>query len=243
MNTYIEQTGDWEGIQILRFYLIRQAYVRANVTAFLLDDPAVPIIEKNQAEETAGHYYQLAYDYTKYCQGQLILMSGLSGSGKSTVARYLARRLTAIHIRSDAVRKHLAGVPLYERGGEDLYSSEMNGKTYSRLLELGILLAKEGYTVILDAKYDRNNLRREAINCAEANNIALKIIHCTAPIEVLRSRLQNRTGDIADATVDLLTSQQLAAEPFSEIEKRYLITIDTNQDLEYNSVNYINQLI
>ncbi|WP_019487412.1 bifunctional aminoglycoside phosphotransferase/ATP-binding protein [Kamptonema formosum] len=238
LNTYIEQTGDWEGIQILRFYLIRQAYVRANVTAFLLDDPAVPIIEKNQAEETAAHYYQLAYDYTKSCQGQMILMSGLSGSGKSTVARYLARHFNAIHIRSDAVRKHLGGVPLYERGGDDLYSSEMNGKTYSRLLELGILLAKEGYTVILDAKYDRNNLRMDAINCAETNNISGKIIHCTAPIEVLRSRLQNRTGDIADATVDLLTSQQLAAEPFTEIEKRYLITIDTTQDLDLQIGNW-----
>ena len=46
LNTYLEQTGDWEGLQVLPLYLIRQAYVRAMVTSFLLDDPSVSSEEK-----------------------------------------------------------------------------------------------------------------------------------------------------------------------------------------------------
>ena len=232
LNTYVEQTGDWEGLQVLPLYLSRQAYVRAKVNSFLLDDPSVPSVVKEEAAATAAQYYQQAWQYTKPRRGQLILMSGLSGSGKSTVARQLARELAAIHIRSDAVRKHLAGVPLGQRGGAELYTPTMSQKTYGGLLELGITLANQGFPVILDAKHDRQNLRQEAISQAEFHQLDLQILHCSAPTEVLRSRLQSRTGDIADATADLLESQQAAAEPFTETEQPYVKSLDTTQPLE-----------
>lgn len=232
LNTYVEEIGDWEGLQILPLYLNRQSYVRAKVTSFLLDDPGVPAAEKEKAKETAAHYYTMAWQYTKPRQGKLILMSGISGSGKSTVAKKLARRIGAIHIRSDAVRKHLGGVALRDRGGAELYTPEMTEKTYGRLLELGIKLAATGYPVILDAKYDREALRLDAIAQAQSHNLPLEILHCSAPEEVLRDRLVSRSGDITDATVDLLAGQLAAAEPFTEAEQAYVKTLDTTQDLE-----------
>ncbi|MFB8794911.1 MAG: AAA family ATPase [Microcoleus sp.] len=232
INTYIEQTGDWEGLQLLPLYLSRQAYVRAKVTSLMLDDVAISTAEKVEISQIAADYYKLAWEYTKPRRGKLTLMSGLSGSGKSTLARYLARRTGAIHIRSDAVRKHLGGIPLNSRGGQDLYSDEMTAQTYSRLLELGLILADRGWDVILDAKFDRQNLRSTPINTAQARNLPLQIIYCTAPIEVLRSRLQQRLGDIADATAELLSKQQAASEPFTEAEQIYVKIVDTEQDLE-----------
>jgi uncharacterized protein len=229
LNTYVEQTGDWEGLEVLPIYLNRQSYVRAKVTSFLLDDPSVPATVKEEASKTAAQYYKLAWEYTKPKQGKLILMSGLSGSGKSTTAKYLARQTGAIHLRSDAVRKHLGGIPLYERGGDDLYTPEMTQKTYARLLNLGIILANQGYTVILDAKYDKQELRQEAIAQAQKHQLPLQIIYCTAPLEVVRERLVNRTGDIADATVDLLASQLKQTEPFTDTEKPYVQILDTTQ--------------
>jgi hypothetical protein len=232
LNTYIEQTGDWEGLQLLPLYLSRQAYVRAKVTSLMLDDPAISTAQKAEISQTAAHYYKLAWQYTKPRRGKLTLMSGLSGSGKSTAARYLARRTGAIHIRSDAVRKHLGGIPLNERGGQDLYSDEMTAQTYGRLLELGIILADRGWDVILDAKFDRQNLRTDAIDRAQSHGLPLQIIYCTAPIEVLRERLQQRRGDIADATAELLSLQQAAFQPFTELEQISVNIVDTAQDLE-----------
>ena len=156
-------------------------------------------------------------------------MSGLSGSGKTTVARQLAKQINAIHIRSDAVRKHLAGLKLEERGTNELYTPEMTQKTYHRLLELGLMLAREGYAVILDAKYDRRQLRQQAISQAQQQDIPLHIIYCSAPVEALRDRLAGRTKDISDATPDLLAYQQAAAESFSEMEQDYVVIIDTTQ--------------
>ncbi|UKO96655.1 bifunctional aminoglycoside phosphotransferase/ATP-binding protein [Nostoc sp. UHCC 0870] len=240
LNTYVEQTGDWEGLEVLPIYLNRQSYVRAKVTSFLLDDPSVPATVKEEASKTAAQYYKLAWEYTKPKQGKLILMSGLSGSGKSTTAKYLARQTGAIHLRSDAVRKHLGGIPLYERGGDDLYTPEMTQKTYARLLNLGIILANQGYTVILDAKYDKQELRQEAIAQAQKHQLPLQIIYCTAPLEVVRERLVNRTGDIADATVDLLASQLKQTEPFTDTEKPYVQIWDTTQPSQTQLSKVIN---
>ncbi|MEN9229702.1 MAG: AAA family ATPase [Thermostichus sp. DG02_5_bins_236] len=253
LNTYLEETGDWEGLKVLPIYLNRQAYVRAKVTSFLLDDPTATEEIKAEACKTAAQYYRLAWNYTRPKQGQIILMSGLSGSGKSTVARYLARQLNAIHIRSDAVRKHLAGIPLRERGGPEIYTPEMTAKTYRRLVQLGTDLALEGYTVILDAKFDRQDLRGMAIAQAQAQGIPLHILHCYAPTTTLQERLQRRASsqtcaevsstqaswvvgdllyapDIADATADMLSKQQVHWQDFAESERPFVTAVDTGQD-------------
>jgi uncharacterized protein len=237
LNTYAEQTGDWEGLQVLPLYLSRQAYVRAKVTSFLLDDPGIPEAAKVEAAATASGYYKLAWEYTKPRQGKLILMSGLSGAGKSTTARLLARKLDAIHLRSDAVRKHLGKIPLSERGSEELYTPEMTQKTYDRLLQLGVMLADQGFTVILDAKYDRAALRTNAIDLADFQQLPLQIMHCTAPVEVLRDRLAARKGDIADATADLLESQIANTEDFTSTEQPYVQTLDTTKPIEPQLAN------
>ncbi|MBD2020778.1 AAA family ATPase, partial [Leptolyngbya sp. FACHB-36] len=229
LNAYLEQMGDWEGLQVLPLYLSRQSYVRAKVTSFLLDNPTVPDAVKQEATETAAQYYRLSWEYTRSQSGRLILMSGLSGSGKSTTARELAKRVGAVHLRSDAVRKHLAGVPLDDRGGSELYTPEMTQQTYDRLRQLGVTLAAQGYTVILDAKYDRQLLRQAAIDDAQAHGLPLHILYCTAPPEVLRARVGDRTGDISDATVDVLAQQQF--DSFSDAEQPYVISVDTTQDL------------
>ncbi len=219
LNTYIEQTGDWEGLAILPLYLSRQAYVRAKINSWLWDTPSLAEENKRQAAVKASNYYHLAWEYTRSQSGKLILMSGLSGSGKTTVAKQLAHSLGAIHIRSDAVRKHLSATPLEQSGDPSIYSPEMTQKTYGRLLELGTKLASQGFTMILDAKYDRQSLRAAVITQAQNDQIPIEIVYCTATDEVLRDRILARTGDISDATVDLLESQKKAFEDFTDEEK------------------------
>ncbi|MEB3210051.1 MAG: AAA family ATPase [Leptolyngbyaceae bacterium] len=228
LNTYVERTGDWEGLDVLPIYVNRQSYVRAKVTSFMLDDPSVDEETKAKASEKAAKYYTLAWNYTQPKTGKLILMTGLSGSGKSTTARLLAGKLNAVQIRSDAVRKHLAGVPVDQRGDDSIYTPEMSQKTYDRLLELGIRLAKAGYAVILDAKYDRVQPRMEAIAQAADHHIPIHILHCDAPMEVRLERVQQRTGDIADVTANLIPKQVF--ESFTGDEAPHVCVLDTTKD-------------
>ncbi|MCG9884597.1 MAG: AAA family ATPase [Cyanobacteria bacterium] len=232
LNEYCERTGDWDGLHVLPLYLSRQTYVRAKVTSFLLGDPAIPQADRDRAATVAANYYRQAADYSRDRAGHLWIMSGLSGSGKSTVAQQIARRHRGVRLRSDAVRKHLGGVPLDEKGPQTLYSAEMTEKTYGQLTDLGLALAQAGYDVILDAKYDRHALRQAVLTGADQAHLPATIVHCTAPLEVLRDRLQQRQGDIADATADLLDAQAAAAEPFGATEATRVFTVDTTQSLD-----------
>mgnify|MGYP001792183944 CR=1 FL=1 len=229
LNAYVEQTGDWEGLAVLPLYVSRQSYVRGKVMSFMLADDGISAAEKARISDRAAPYYRLAYDYVRPRTGQLFLMAGLSGSGKTTLARQWAKQIGAIHIRSDAVRKHLAGVALMERGGDEIYTPEMSQKTYERLLNLGIMLARAGYAVILDAKYDRQGMRQAAIAAAQASQISLRMLHCTAPEAVLRDRIAQRQNDIADATLDVLALQRF--EAFDKDQQPYVTSIDTTADL------------
>ncbi len=230
LSEYAEQTGDWAGLEVLPLYVSRQSYVRAKVTSFLLGDTGIPEAEQAAAATQAAQYYTLAHQALQPRPGRLFLMAGLSGAGKSTIARALTAKIGAIHLRSDAVRKHLAGVPLTARGGDDLYTPAMTAQTYDRLLALGLTLTQAGYSVILDAKYDRQELRQGAIAQAQAAAIPLKILHCTAPPAVLAQRVAERTGDIADATVAILAQQSF--EPFTPEELPWVQVLDTTQALE-----------
>lgn len=236
LNAYLEWSNDYDGAVLLPLYLSMRAYIRGNVNSLALNDPAIPETDKTTIAKTAAAYYHQAWAYTQPQTGVLYVMVGVSGSGKSTVARQLAQQTNGIHIRSDAVRKHLAGLDLDERGdqagkfGTGIYTPEMTQKTYDRLLELGIFLAGQGLTVILDAKYDRQALRQSVISQAKA--IPLKFIHCTAPVATIRDRLNQRQGDIADATAKILDDQLAAFEPFSPNDQAWRYIIETTQDLE-----------
>ncbi len=236
LNVYLEETNDYEGLLFLPLFCSMRAYIRAKVTSFLLDDPNVPDSVKIAAQEEASNYYRLAYQYTqrKNNSPQVILMCGLSGTGKTTIARQLAVRLNAIHIRSDAMRKHLAGIGLRERGDSTIYTPAMTQKTYDRLLELAQFLTAQGFPVILDAKYDRWQLREQV---RQGLNVPIKIIHCVADMDVLAARLEQRAqekSDIADATADLLAKQQREFETFTLPEMDRVIPLKTDGEIDYD---------
>ncbi|MFN3359819.1 MAG: AAA family ATPase [Pseudanabaenaceae cyanobacterium] len=237
LNVYLEETNDYGGLPLFPLFCSLRAYIRAKVTSFLLDDPNVSEAEKLKAQEEAAAYYKLAYDYTQIAQSPLVvLMCGVSGTGKTTVARELASRLGAIHIRSDAVRKHLGGIDLRQRGDSSLYSKEMTQKTYDRLLELAQLLTGVGLAVILDAKYDRVEWRqRVRANVA----VPVQIVHCVADEDVIVQRLEQRAlekTDIADATVDLLAQQQREFETFLPEEIDRVLPVQTDNDIDYDGL-------
>ncbi|WP_287128138.1 bifunctional aminoglycoside phosphotransferase/ATP-binding protein [Candidatus Cyanaurora vandensis] len=234
LNTCLEWTGDWAGLPLLPLYLSYRAYVRAKVTSFLLDDPGIGAEQKAQAQTQAANYYRLAWQFTQPQTPKLYVMQGLSGSGKSTVARELALRTQAIHLRSDAVRKHLAGHPLTEKLSTEFYTAEFSQKTYQQMADLAERLLKNGFSVILDAKYDRQVQRGPILALAEELGVTVRILACRCREEVLRTRLEARTGDIADADASLIAAQQQAQEDFSEAEADRVLFLNTQAPIVWD---------
>jgi aminoglycoside phosphotransferase family enzyme/predicted kinase len=225
LNSYLEQTADYAGAVLLPLYTSMRAYVRAKVQSLLGDDRHLSAPDRAEIHQQAARYYHQAWEYTRRDRGRIFVMLGLSGSGKSTVGQNLAQRHGAIHIRADALRKHLGGVPLTERGAAELYTAAMNDRTYARLLELGVFLASHGQTVILDAKYDRQQRRQAVLEQAQSAGLPIHFVYCTAPQATLRQRLERRQHDVSDATVEILAGQVF--EPLSAGEEQLTLTVDT----------------
>ncbi|MFK7823447.1 MAG: AAA family ATPase [Oligoflexales bacterium] len=232
LNQYLEWTADYEGLSLLSFYCSVRAYIRAKVT-FLAFKSQKP--ESNQeAQAQISNYITLAKSYADTNPGLLLIVCGVSGSGKSTIARELAIKLDAIHLRSDVIRKHLGQVGILNKGDASLYSDEMNENTYSNLERLAFLLQTDR-NVIVDAKFDHLNLREPYIRKKISGKPVL-FIHCTAPAEDLRVRLENRNGDISDADASLIESQQKQWQNFNPEEKSDVLVLNTCQDLK-NLIN------
>ena len=113
LETYMAETGDREIPLLLDFYRLYRAFVRGKVTAFRLNDPATPQEERSGARELATAYFRLARGYLLRSKlpPTLFITCGLMGSGKSTIARLLARELGLVWLRSDRTRKELAVIP------------------------------------------------------------------------------------------------------------------------------------
>ena len=141
LSGYLEATGDYDGVALLHFYAVYRALVRAKVALLRVQQPAAPPIVRVRAQRNFAHYLALAERLARSRPApQLVLMTGLSGSGKSTVAAELAARLGALRLRSDVERKRLAGIAAAARGAADLYSPRMTELTYGRLQALAATL-------------------------------------------------------------------------------------------------------
>ncbi len=229
LNEYLERTGDYFGAAMLPLYGSIRAYVKAKVASLTQGDARIGEEGRARARRQARACYRLAWDCARTHRAEIWAMSGLSGSGKSTVAAWLAERLGAVRIRSDAVRKHMGGAPLTESADPSLYTAEMTERVYRRMADLALLLTSQGLPVILDAKYDRRRFREEVTARARAKGVPARFLRCHAPLSELRKRLARRSGDVSDATPDLVWRQYCAEQPFSDEERGCLTTLDTTK--------------
>lgn len=235
INTYLEHSGDYSGAALLPMYMAVRGLVRGNVSSILLDEPEVAEHEREHALDSARSHFAYAAQRIKPSRPQLILVCGVSGVGKTTVACELAKRLGAIHIRSDVVRKHLAGVPLHERS-DAIYSDAITRRTYGRLADLASPLLDHGWTVVLDATYRRAAFRDEAQNRAANAGAGFRIVHLDAPIDVLKERIRARLEDVSDATPELIDAQIGEFEPFTTDEQPNVVEVNASETVAFDDL-------
>lgn len=235
VSKYEHESGDTEGLRLLDFYKCYLAWVRAKISNFQLDDPHLAEKERAAAAKNAEDYFDLAEHYAyKSKRPLLIVMSGLSGSGKSSVARRLGATLNAKIVLSDVVRKTLAGVPLTEhrseRFGGGIYTPEMTKRTYDEMYRQAKEEAAAGRSVVLDAAFLRSAERIKARKTADEANADFYIIECVCSDDEVRRRLDRRVrsgSSPSDATFDTYQMQKKSAEPVIEMPRFRHILSDT----------------
>jgi hypothetical protein len=237
LNSYLEHTGDYSGLRVMRHFLVKRALIRAKVHA----------IKASQSSDHAAaawaacdRYLNLASRLSAARRPLLLITRGLSGSGKTTLSDKLLPKLGAIRVRSDLERKRLHGLGATDSSGSslaaDLYDSDTNDATYATLANAARQGLAADLNMIVDASFlsraRRLSMRRVAAE-AEANCL---ILDCRASDAVLRQRIRARARrgqDASEATTEVLDHQLAHSEDLDAEELRNTVVVQTDGDVDY----------
>jgi hypothetical protein len=230
LNAYLERTGDYEGLRHLGFYAVYRALVRAMVDSLGAEQSPA---RRGELHARLKARIKAARTYVDRPQPALILMHGLSGSGKSWLSEQLIAPLAAVRMRSDVERKRIAGVNSNNAAGnfgQGMYSPNMTHRTYARLLECAESALNGGINTLLDAAFLTRSVRHLFQELAARRGSPFIILACRADhatmIRRLAERGQRRT-DPSDADAAILAQQPQAADPLDDEERARTLQIDT----------------
>jgi aminoglycoside phosphotransferase family enzyme/predicted kinase len=232
LNAYLEITGDYDGLGVLRFYLVYRAMVRAKIVRLRANqlspgDPAAAL-----SDEYRG-YVRLAKDYARPSRPAIVITHGFAGSGKTTLSQRLLESVGVVRIRTDIERKRLHGLdPAHDSTasvGSGLYTSEATLDTYLRVLSLTRQAAAAGYAAIVDGAFLKRWQRDWFRALAEELGIPFVIVSCAANEATLRVRIARRlreADDASDADLAVLGHQLRTHEPLAPAELAKAVVYD-----------------
>ena len=235
LNGWLEHSGDYDGLQLLRWYLVYRALVRAMVAGFRLQQSAQD--EAEAALHELQRYLALAELLCQPRPRELWLAHGVSGSGKSFSSTPLVATRGMVRLRADVERKRLFGLaPTASSAAnstalaQDLYSAEATERTYAQLLALSGRLLDSGFAVLVDATFLAQKQRAQFMALAAEKAVPFAILAFDAPVAVLQQRVAQRLaqgGDASEATLDVLAGQLARREPLTKDELAVTVPIDT----------------
>lgn len=220
MNAYLEQTGDYRSLGLLRLFLFYRALVRA-LAATMRDD-----------HRDRWDHIELAYRFTLRETPRLWITHGFSGSGKTTLSEAVVQRHDAVRLRSDIERKRLFGLTAMDRPSPAIQSAmhdqQSNRKTYTRLRELTHSVLDAGYSVVIDATFLKQTDRQPFYDLALRRSIPFAILDCHSDPQTLRQRIadrMDRDDDASDADLGVLDFQIAHQEPLSNFEQQFVVDV------------------
>ncbi len=208
VSGYLARSGDYALCRVSRLYEAHRALVRAKIAA--LSAASAPERERGPLRREHERLIDHASRSLASHAAVLLLMCGLSGSGKTWLAQRLAERLQAVHVRSDLERKRRAGLDELARTqsgiASGLYSIAMSAAVYADLERAAEDILAGGYPVIIDAALLRREQRARFAELGIRRGMRSRLVYCEAPVETLRARiaaraLSGRDPSEADAAV------------------------------------------
>ncbi len=231
LRAYASYAQDPELPALVPFYACYRAYVRGKVDSFTSAEEEVEAVERQRARANAQRHFALAYRYTWAYSPCVVLTAGLSGTGKSALASTLAARTDFVHLRSDVIRKALAGMPPETRVttsyNSGLYAPVHTVRTYAAMLQQAAEHVAAGRGVILDATFQRQADRQAARAIARQHSVPYLLVECHCEEEEVRRRLGKRRTGVSDADWNVYVEQRSRFEPVTPEETSDRLPLET----------------
>jgi predicted kinase len=204
------EAADLEALALMPLSLACRSALRAKTS--IAGAAVQPDAGRRKAlEDTARDYLHMALRLIRPAAPSVIAIGGLSGTGKSSLAFALTPGVGpvpgAVVLRSDEVRKRLAGVDETERLDDAAYSRAGSRRVYDLLAERTALAARAGHSVIVDAVFVRPEDRLLMEEAASRAGVPFTGLWLEAPPEVLTRRVEARRGDASDADAAIVRKQ------------------------------------
>jgi len=200
-----------EGLRVLPLFLSIRAAIRAHVL-FMKSEHAS---DGEAVWQEAKRYFDLAGRLIMPKPPLLVAIGGLSGTGKSVLARGLAGLIEpppgAVIVRSDVIRKRLFGVSETTVLPEAAYQADTTKRVYDMLANTAQRILAQGCSVVLDAAYLQEAERTEIAGLAVKRNARFVGLFLTADLATRLARIGQRTSDASDATRDVVLKQETFA--------------------------------
>ncbi len=220
LGGYLSASGDYQACLLLPVFRAHRALVRAKIMALTASAKGVATAAAREARRRHGRYVACAQRALAPPRPKLVLMSGLSGSGKTWLAERLAPALQAVHVRSDIERKRLAGLSPSARSAsavaQGLYAPGVTQAVYDRLAQCAADALAGGYTTIVDATFGLAKDRERFRALATQLGLDTWIIYCHAPSRLLEKRIlerRRRARDPSEADIAVLHWQESRFTP------------------------------
>lgn len=234
LNAYLEHTGDYAGLVVLRFYLVYRAVVRAKVACVRASQGGMDESARSNLRTEYERHLSLAQSYLEPQRPAIIITHGVSGSGKTTFSQGMLEAVGAVRIRSDVERKRLAGMPANSRSDSEitggLYREDMTERTYLHLLARAQAIIGAGHIAIVDATFLKRWQRQMFREHAKQHGVPFAIVTFRAPDAELRARIaqrQSKGKDASEADLAVLEHQLATAEALTSDELPDEIRYDT----------------
>jgi aminoglycoside phosphotransferase family enzyme/predicted kinase len=237
-ETYFQAARDEQGWTLLPFYTAYRAAVRAKVHGLKSSEPEVAAEDRAKALAEARAHWLVALGELEEPRRRpgLVLVGGLPGSGKSTLARGLAEHAGFTVIRSDLVRKELAGLTSLESAavpfGEGIYSTEWTERTYAECARRTERILFEGGRVVVDASFGREANRRAFLDLSDHWGVPATFLLCQAEEAIIRERLESRRRDASDADWSIHEQAALRWDQPGQDTRRTMRVVDTGERRE-----------
>ena len=235
LNAYLEATGDYDGLRVLRFYLVHRAMVRAKVDC--LRAAQVPPGEAHAALHASfKRHLTLAGFLSRPAAPAVVITHGLAGSGKTTGTQALLEDVGGVRIRTDVERKRIHGLRAGDRPlaavDAGLYASAATRTTYRRLLALARVATRAGYVIIVDGAFLKRWQRAMFRELSASAGIPFVIVSFVASETLLRARIARRlreARDASDADLGVLEHQLLTQEALTATERVDTVVCDSGR--------------
>lgn len=204
LNRYVAEAkrdDDFDGLAALPFFMSMRAAIRAKVTAAKREHATAQ--NKSAIENSARDYFALAQQLLAPPPPMLLAIGGLSGTGKSALARMLAADIPpipgAVVLRSDTMRKALFGYAETDKLPEQAYTAAVTAKVYATLAERALRVLRAGHSAIVDAVFAKAGERDAVAKLSADVDVPFRGLFLTADLETRIARVGARIGDASDA--------------------------------------------